>query len=95
MPAQDGLRLDEQDRVTPCRHEAGQQDEHRSIQPSQPGPGDLATGDLELLAQEGVLANQVFRRTELVEEIAQDWPGRMPSPASDSIAERAEILGET
>lgn len=44
------------------------------IRSGQPRASNLATGHLELLWQESVLADEDFRRAELVEDKTQDGP---------------------
>ena len=59
MPAQQGVRLDEEQRVPRGTQAAGQQHQQRPIRLGATGSLDLPLQDDQLLAQEGVLQQQV------------------------------------
>ena len=59
MPAQQGVGLDDEEGCFPRTQLVGQEDEGCSVAPGEGGAFRLATEDDHLLAQEGVLQDQI------------------------------------
>jgi hypothetical protein len=59
VPAQDGLWLDDEQRVTPGGQPTGEQDEDGAVGAGAAGALHAASEDEELLAEEGVLEQEV------------------------------------
>ena len=59
MPAEDGLRSDEDEMPPPARVESPNHEPEESILAPESGPGPRAEGDLQLVAQEQVLDHKV------------------------------------
>jgi hypothetical protein len=60
MPAQQGLRLDEETPTTSGRHQPAQPGEHRPVRRPQNGPGDLAAQHGDLVAEHHDLDGQIL-----------------------------------
>ncbi len=93
VPAQDRLGLSEARGVVPGRGETGEEHEHPSIRSGEAWARDLPEGDRELLAQGRVLAHQVLRRAEPVQDVAKDGSGRRARPPVDALAKRGNHRG--
>ena len=59
VPAQQRVRLHDEQRGAPAADQARQEDEAEAVGGGEHGPLDLAAEDHELLAQEGVLGDQL------------------------------------
>ena len=64
MPAEDGLRSDQDQMLLPGRVESPNHEPEESIRALEWRPGPRAEGDLELVAQEQVLDHKVVPLTE-------------------------------
>lgn len=90
MPAQDRPWPNQQHRVAPRRSEPSQEDEEGTIPAAELRAPELAIGDLELLAQEGVLAEQCVGGTQAVEDVSHDGSRRGPRPLSEPVVDRPD-----
>ena len=66
MPAQQGVGLNDEERCLPRAQLAGQEYKGRPVAPGEGGAFRLATEDDHLLAQEGVLEDQIQPRARYI-----------------------------
>lgn len=71
MPAQDGLGFDDGDETAPSRNNGGCKQEAKPIPDSQPCARAASPKDGKLVAQDGVLRNQVATRSKKAYERAE------------------------
>lgn len=88
MPAEQGVGLNDQQRLPPRCHAVGEQHEERAVGRGAAGAGDATMQDEQLLAEEGVLGDKRGLAARQVAECPGDkvvggWPRR----GAKSIAE--------
>ncbi len=89
MPAQNGLRLDDEQGIFPAFHPAGEYDEEAAIRSREAWSLDRAVEDDELLAQQEVLRDQLrFTASEISDGAERRAVNKRLGPARDSGAGR-------
>ncbi len=91
MPAQQRVRLHDEQRGAPPTDEARQEDEAEAVGGGGHGPLDLAGEDHELLAQEGILGDQRGLRPSEIADCSTDArSGRGSGPREEATVDRAQ-----
>jgi len=91
MPAQQGLRLHDEQRGAPPAGQARQEDKTEAVCRRERGPPNPALEHHELVAQEGVLGDQGGLRPGQVADRAPDArPGRGPGPRAEATVRRMQ-----
>ncbi len=95
MPAQQRVRLDDQDGLLPRPHAAGQQDQEGAISIGQVRPFDLSVKDNELLTEQGVFRDELrLRADKIVQTPAYKRGGRWLRPEGELFPEQVHASGD-
>jgi hypothetical protein len=89
MPAQERIGLEDEEGFLPGPDPAGEEDEPEAIGWGEPWPVNLAVEDDELLAEEGVLRNELgIAASEIEGRAENDGIAKRPGELEESVLQR-------